>query len=561
MIFGFTVKFIGTIMDLMIPYLLAYMIDSIAPTGNIKALIFFGFIMVVCSGIGLAGNVIANRMAALVARNTTQKLRSQLFSRITRLSARQTDRFTVPSLESRLTSDTYNVHQMVGMIQRLGVRAPILLIGGIIVTLTLEPVLTLVLISVLPLIGLAVWFISAKGIPLYTKLQKSVDRMVRVVRENAQGIRVIRALTTEGKETARFENVNSAVSADETKAAVTMAATNPLMNLFLNLGLVAVILVGAIRVNSGASEPGKIIAFMTYFTIILNAMLAITRMAVMLSRGTASAGRIAEVLDTPTDATEFPAPEYAETCDTDAVIEFDHVTFSYNGTKNNLEDINLKIPRGGSLGVIGATGSGKSTLVQLLLRFYDVDSGSIKVNGRDVRSYDPKELRSLFGVALQNDFLYMESIRENIGFGRDIDDDAVKKAAEDAQAAQFIEAYDDNYAHELDIKGQNLSGGQRQRVLIARALAADPYILILDDSSSALDYKTDANLRRAITERDVKGARVIVAQRVSSVMSCSLIIVLDEGRIVAAGTHDELLASCDIYREIAQSQMGGAILD
>ena len=561
MIFGFTVKFIGTIMDLMIPYLLAYMIDSIAPTGNIKALIFFGFIMVVCSGIGLAGNVIANRMAALVARNTTQKLRSQLFSRITRLSARQTDRFTVPSLESRLTSDTYNVHQMVGMIQRLGVRAPILLIGGIIVTLTLEPVLTLVLISVLPLIGFAVWFISAKGIPLYTKLQKSVDRMVRVVRENAQGIRVIRALTTEGKETARFENVNSAVSADETKAAVTMAATNPLMNLFLNLGLVAVILVGAIRVNSGASEPGKIIAFMTYFTIILNAMLAITRMAVMLSRGTASAGRIAEVLDTPTDATEFPAPEYAETCDTDAVIEFDHVTFSYNGTKNNLEDINLKIPRGGSLGVIGATGSGKSTLVQLLLRFYDVDSGSIKVNGRDVRSYDPKELRSLFGVALQNDFLYMESIRENIGFGRDIDDDAVKKAAEDAQAAQFIEAYDDNYAHELDIKGQNLSGGQRQRVLIARALAADPYILILDDSSSALDYKTDANLRRAITERDVKGARVIVAQRVSSVMSCSLIIVLDEGRIVAAGTHDELLASCDIYREIAQSQMGGAILD
>lgn len=561
MIFGFTVKFIGTIMDLMIPYLLAYMIDSIAPTGNIKALIFFGFIMVVCSGIGLAGNVIANRMAALVARNTTQKLRSQLFSRITRLSARQTDRFTVPSLESRLTSDTYNVHQMVGMIQRLGVRAPILLIGGIIVTLTLEPVLTLVLISVLPLIGLAVWFISAKGIPLYTKLQKSVDRMVRVVRENAQGIRVIRALTTEGKETARFENVNSAVSADETKAAVTMAATNPLMNLFLNLGLVAVILVGAIRVNSGASEPGKIIAFMTYFTIILNAMLAITRMAVMLSRGTASAGRIAEVLDTPTDATEFPAPEYAETCDTDAVIEFDHVTFSYNGTKNNLEDINLKIPRGGSLGVIGATGSGKSTLVQLLLRFYDVDSGSIKVNGRDVRSYDPKELRSLFGVALQNDFLYMESIEENIAFGRKIGRDAVKRAAEDAQAAQFIEAYDDNYAHELDIKGQNLSGGQRQRVLIARALAADPYILILDDSSSALDYKTDANLRRAITERDVKGARVIVAQRVSSVMSCSLIIVLDEGRIVAAGMHDELLASCDIYREIAQSQMGGAILD
>ena len=301
MIGGFSVKFIGTLTELFIPMLLAYMIDDVVPLRERKWIVVLGGAMLVCAAIAFFGNVNANRIAAGVARDTVEKIRNDLFSRISYLSARQLDRFTIPSLESRLTSDTYNIHQMVNMFQRLGVRAPLLLFGGLLVSFSMEPMLTLVLIAILPFVCLTVYLVTRRGIPLYTAQQVAGDEMTRVVRENAQGIRIIKSLHKEETEKARFDTANRNLNRSEQKAAGTMALTSPLINLFLNLGLVLVILVGAYRVNRGVSEPGRIIAMMSYFTIIINAMMSVTRMFIVGSKGIASANRIAEVLDAPED--------------------------------------------------------------------------------------------------------------------------------------------------------------------------------------------------------------------------------------------------------------------
>lgn len=550
---GLLIKFIGTIMDLLLPWILATTIDHVVPTKSIPAILLWGGMMVVCSVVALVANIVANRMASRVARDTTRRIRHDLFDKIVRLSCRQVDGFSVPSLEARLTSDTYNLHQMIGMMQRLGVRAPILLLGGVLVTLTLEPVLTLVLLAVLPLIGFVIWRISKKGIPLYGELQKAVDRLIRSVREKASGIRVIKALSKEAYEKERFAAVNQEVVDRETHAAVTMAASNPLMNLFLNLGLTLVIVAGAYRVNDGLTQPGTIIAFLTYFTIILNAMLSITRMFVLYSKGSASAGRIAQVLDTPEDLLLLPEDRR----ETGAHIAFEYVSFSYNKNRNALTDIHFSLARGETLGIIGATGSGKSTLAALLMRLYDPDQGVIRINGTNVASLPPEELHTRFGVVFQNDFLMEDTIAGNISFGRGLSEEDIAAAAAYAQAESFIEELEDGYAHRLTARGTNLSGGQKQRVLIARALAARPEILILDDASSALDYRTDARLRRAVGEHFEQTTTIVVAQRVSSVRQADHILVLEEGRMLGFGTHEELMDSCASYREIAESQMGG----
>lgn len=553
---GLLIKFTGTIMDLALPWILSYMIDDIVPLKDVGLIFIWGTAMIVCAVIALVTNIAANRMASWVAQHTTQTLRHDLFSKISYLSCKQIDDFSIPSLESRLTTDTYNIHQMIGMMQRLGVRAPILLLGGILVTLTLDPLLSLVLICTLPLIAAVMVYVSKKGIPLYIHLQRGVDEMVRTVRENISGIRVIKALSKTDYEKERFAKVNSEVVRREKKAATTMALTNPVMNLFLNVGLTVVILVGAFLVNANMSQPGKIIAFMTYFTIILNAMLSINRLFVMYSKGTASAARISEVLNTPEDLKTQKVPEDLNEEGTYHIL-FDDVSFSYQKKEADISHISFRLKKGETLGIIGATGAGKSTITALLMRLYDADSGRILIDGKPVQSIPPEELHTKFGVVFQSDALFADTIAENIDFGRKLSKEQLLRAAECAQAMEFIRSLPDGFEHRLTARGTNLSGGQKQRLLIARALAGDPEILILDDSSSALDYRTDAKMRQALKQHYANTTSIIIAQRVSSILHADHILVIEDGKELGYGTHEELLQRCDIYRQIAESQMGG----
>jgi len=550
---GLFIKFIGTIMDLLIPWILAHMIDQVVPTKRVDHIVYWGGAMIFCALIALLANIVANRMASRVAAETTRSIRHDLFSKITYLSCGQIDTFTIPSLVSRLTSDTYHVHHMVGMMQRLGVRAPILLLGGIIVTMALDPVLSLVLLAVQPLIFLTVYIVSKRGIPLYNKLQQAIDQMVRSVRENITGIRIIKALSKTDFEKMRFSKVSDEVVKREKRVGMTMSITNPMMNLFLNFGLTFVILAGAYRVNAGLAKPGVVIAFLTYFTIILNAMLSISRIFVLSSKGLASFARIAEVIDTPEDL----RIESIDPIETSEHIEFENVTFSYHKNQANLSDINFSLKKGQTLGIIGPTGSGKSSIIKLLLRFYDTDAGVIRINGRNVKSIPRDELHKMFGIVFQNDILLADTIAENIDFGRGLPIEQIMFSTDLAQAGEFIESLDAGWNHSLTIKGANLSGGQKQRILISRALAASPDILILDDSSSALDYRTDAKLRRSLNNHFQTTTTIIIAQRISSIMHADHIIVLEEGSIVSSGTHESLMSSSESYQEISRSQMGG----
>lgn len=579
---GFLVKFLGTLMDLFLPWTLAYMIDSVIPANRKEEILLWGLFMVACSVLAVTFSVIANRMASKVASDAIYVIRGDLFERVMYLPEYRCDELTRASLISRLTSDTYHVHQMLGRIQRLGVRAPILLVGGIAMTMLLDPVLACVLLAALPLLAAVVYVVSKKSIPMFAALQESVDRFVRLVREDIAGIRVIKALSKEDYERKRFDQVNLEVVERERKATVTTAVTNPSMNMLLNLGLVAVILVGAYRVNRGETEVGRILAFMTYFTIILNALLSISRMFIIISKAAASAARIVQVLDgtDERDAGDVGSgtvdvgseaadvgggavnvrggvadvPDGAELAVVPHVA-FSHVSFSYNKVRNNLEDICFSLNRGETLGIIGATGSGKTTIVNLLMRLYDVGEGAVTIDGRDIRRIDYHELRGKFGVVFQNDVIFEDSILENVKVGRKLTEDQVQEALLYARAQEFVDGKG-GMGERLDIRGANLSGGQKQRILIARALAAHPEILILDDSSSALDYKTDAALRKELREHFSGTTCIVIAQRISSVMSADHILVLEDGREIGYGTHSELMEHCQVYREIADSQMG-----
>ena len=567
---SYTVKILATMAELALPYILSYIIDYIIrplegqtdvdTKAVINRIVLWSVLMMFCAAVAVVGNITANRMAAKVSKTVAGEIRSDLFKRTMALSPAQTDHYTVASLESRLTTDTYNIHHFMNVVQRMGIRAPIMLIGGLVITATLDPVLTGVMACVLPFIFLAVYGISVKGLPLFRETQKAVDGMVKVVREDAQGIRVIKALSRKQYESDRYDTANRNLAAKEKKANITMAAANPVMNFFMNLGLTAVVFIGAFRVNSDLTEPGKIVAFIQYFTLISMAMLAISRLFVIFSKASASAGRVAEVLDTPYDLQVCSETDYPPKKD-GSFIRFDKVSFAYNNTKNVLHDISFTLEKGQSLGIIGATGSGKTTILALLMRLYDVTEGNVYIDGKDIRTIPADKLHTMFGAAMQNDFIFAGKINENIKFFRDISDEEMHSAAKTAQADGFIMGFEEGYERELTSKGNNLSGGQRQRTFISRAVAGKPQILVLDDSSSALDYRTDSALRKALKTDTAGSTTVIVAQRVSSVMSCDKIIVLSEGRISAMGTHEYLLEASEEYRDISNSQMGGAVLD
>ena len=545
------IKFLGTATELMIPSLMEVMLDEKVPAGEAKAIWIYGGLMLLCALGCLAGNIIANRMSAVSSGKITRAIRHDLFQKLQSLSARQMDALTVPSAESRLTSDTYNVNQLLARLQRIGIRAPILLIGGVAMMLTMDHVLALVLIGLLPIIALVTYFVTKTSIPLYTRQQTVLDNVVRTVQENITGIRLIKALSKSDHERRRFDAVNDELTRVDMKAGLITTITNPVASLTLNLGLTLVVVIGAYRVHSGSIRSGVIVAFLQYFTMILNAMLGITRIFVMWSKGEASAKRVAQVLAMEKDLEVQPAVEAEENA---PHIEFRDVSFSYTGIGRNIDSLSFTLQRGQTLGILGPTGSGKSTIVNLLMRLYDPDEGTVLIDGRDVKTIPPEALRSKFGVVFQNDFVTEGTVADNIRFFRDLPEDDLHRAARDAQAS-FIEEKGGMDA-EVVVRGNNLSGGQKQRLLIARALAADPEILVLDDASSALDYQTDADLRRALRQGYRDTTTVLIAQRVSSLLHADLILVLQDGDVIGAGTHEELLHNCEEYRTIAHTQMG-----
>lgn len=556
-----TFKSVGALADLFLPWIIAYMIDTAIPdlqtsgSTNLQTLYLLGGLMVLIAFVGLYLNVAANRKAEMIAAITVKGLRHDLFSKIERLSARQVDMITRPSLISRMTTDTYNMYNATASMQRLGVRAPVLLIGGIFMSLLLDPVLTLIMVTMLPLIIIIVYFFSRKGIPLYAKTQGYVDQLVRKLREYISGARVVRALSMSGHEIEKFDETNQNTVNAEQKATITMSKINPLMQSVMNIGLVLVLVAGAYRIDQGITEKGQIIAFVTYFTIILGAMMGITRIFVLSSRATASANRIDEVLNMPEDMKD--GYELIEVVPDTPIVEFRDVYFSYNQKQSNLKGINFKLYQGQSLGIIGATGSGKTTIINLLMRFYDVDSGSILFYGKDIKTIQQNDLRKRIGVVFQNDLIFADTIFGNIQFNRDVITNEDIAAATRVAQAEFIYDKNDEMNHQMAQRGMNLSGGQKQRVLIARAVAGKPDIMVLDDASSALDYKTDMNMRVALKKELTETTMIIIAQRISSLRDSNLILLIEDGEILAAGTHEELMETCEMYQEIAYYQLGG----
>lgn len=548
-----SIKFAATYAELWIPTLMETMLDDKVPAGDVTQIYLFGGLMILCAGLCLTLNITANRMTAFSSGRITKAIRHDLFQKLQSLSARQMDELTVPSAESRLTSDTYNVNQMLTRLQRMGIRAPILLIGGILMLVRMDWTLALILVVLLPIIAIVVYFVTKKSLPLYTRQQTVLDGVVRVVQENITGIRVIKALSKSDYEKGRFHGVNSELTDVSMKAGMVTSITGPVSSVVLNLGLTAVVILGAYRVNSGHIEGGVIIAALQYFVMILNAMTGITRIFVMWSKGEASAKRVADVLALPEDLQVLPLEETP--AENAPHIEFQNVSFSYTGIGKNIENLSFALAHGQTLGILGATGSGKSTILNLLMRLYEADEGRILIDGQDIRTIDYETLRAKFGVVFQNDFVTEGDIAHNIRFFRELDEAALEKAAEHAQAG-FIAEKEGGMAAEVVVRGNNLSGGQKQRLLIARALAADPEILVLDDASSALDYRTDAQLRKALREHYRNTTTVLVTQRISSLCHADLILVLSDGQVIGAGKHEDLMNTCEEYQLIAHTQMG-----
>lgn len=561
------IKLLATFSELLLPYILEHIIDDVAPMGSLSLALFWGAVMFAAALVCRQLNVWANRRGVQNAHNVSYDVRQALFQKTVNLSGEQFDAFGLPSLISRMTSDSYNVQSAMQQLQTLCVRAPMLLVGGTVMALIMDPSLAMILVALLPVLILVVLAVYLRGLPMYRQVQGRLDEVVRIMRENITGIRVVKALSKTEHEKRRFAQANDAMTDSDIAAGTVMAVPSPLMQLCLNGGLALVVFTGAGRVNAGALEPGVILAFLTYFNMINMGLMGLSRIFMTMSRAAASAGRIGQVLQAEESQRVLP-PQEAKSPAGPGFLRFEHVDFSYGedsadaagfageAREKALSDVSFSLDRGESLGVIGPTGCGKSTIINLLLRFYDADGGGVFVDGRDVRTYEKDELRRKFGVCFQSGMVFQDTLRANVDFGRELEEAALRSAVEDAQAAEYIDALEDGLDHRADIKGANLSGGQKQRLLVARALAGKPEVLILDDSSSALDYRTDASLRRAITRNYREAALILVAQRVSSVMGMTRILVLDNGKCVGCGTHEELMETCAPYRETYQLQMG-----
>ncbi|EYE89526.1 multidrug ABC transporter ATP-binding protein [Fervidicella metallireducens AeB] len=541
--------------DLYLPTLMSDIINKGVMKGDTQKILQIGGIMLLVAGAGVICSIIASYLSAYISSSLGTILRSKIFKRVESYSLSEFDKLGTATLITRTTNDVTQIQTVTVMILRLMISAPIMATGGIILAFRKDRPLTLVLAVAVPVLALVVAFIASKMIPLFRLVQVKIDKINLVLREQLTGIRVIRAFNTVEKERKRFDEANVDLTENYIKVNRIMAFMMPSIMLIMNLTSLAILWFGGIRISQGSMDLGALAAFTQYAMQIMFSMLMLAMMFIMVPRAQAAAVRINEVLDT--------VPEIVDRENTRdnfkgrGYIEFKDVTFSYHGAEEPaLKNISFAAKPGEVTAIIGSTGSGKSTLVNLIPRFYDIDSGSILIDGVDVREMTQETLRKKIGFVPQKAILFSGTIAENIRFGKDdATDEEIRHAAKVAQALEFIENMDGGFDHEIAQGGTNVSGGQKQRLSIARALVRKPEIYIFDDSFSALDFKTDAKLRAELKKETKDSTVIIVAQRVGTIMDADRIIVLDEGRVVGMGTHKELLQNCDVYRQIVSSQL------
>ena len=541
-------------MDLTLPTMLSNIVDIGIANSDINYVLTAGAKMILFAFLGLIGGVGCSIFSTIAAVNLGQNLRDGLFAKIQSLSFLELDHFKTSSLITRLTNDITQVQTMVMMGLRILVRAPLLCIGGLWMAYRLSQSLSIVFVITIPIILIFVAIVMSKSFPLFKTMQEKIDKVNNVMRENLLGVRVIKAFTMEHKQRDRFNEANDDLMSQSIRAQKIMIILNPVVMLLVNFSVIGVLWYGGYLVQDGLLETGKIMAFINYLTQILMSMMMVIMISMNFSRAKASADRINEVF-----ATNSSIQENEKTAElTNYDIEFKNVSFKYHEhSEEVLKDISFKIKQGNQVGIIGGTGSGKSSLVNLIPRLYDVSEGEVLIGGQNVKTLSLSELRDKIGVVLQESILFSGTIASNFKFGyHEATQDELDDAAKDAQAMEFIQAKEDGYETVVEQRGKNLSGGQKQRVSIARTLIRDPKILILDDSSSALDMATESKLQRAIKERMKESTVIMIAQRISAVMDADQIIVLDQGEISGIGTHEELLKTNEIYRSIAISQLG-----
>ncbi len=512
-----------------------------------------GGIMILMGALGLCCALVCQYLASRASQGVGTVVRNDLFRHIGSLSHAELDRFGTPSLITRVTNDVNQVQSAVAMLIRLVVRAPFLVIGAAVMAMTIDLKLSLVFLAVMPLVAAVLYFIMFRSVPLYRVIQKKLDKISLITRESLSGARVIRAFSGEAAEEKRFREANDDFADTSMRVGRLSALLNPLTYAIMNLAIAAIVWFGGFRVDSGALTQGQVIAFVNYMTQISLALVVVANLVVLFTKAAASSARINEVFETEPSIKDGAGAAVSAKA---PVIEFKDVSFSYSeGGDNALENITFSVQKGETVGIIGGTGSGKSTLVSLIPRFYDAENGCVIINGADVKSYGLKELRQKIGFVPQKAMLFSGTIAENLRWGNEnASDEQLQKAAETAQAKEFIDKMPDGFNTHINQGGRNLSGGQKQRLTIARALTGSPEILILDDSASALDFATDAALRKAIAKDTQNMTVLIVSQRATSIRHADKIIVLDDGEAAGIGTHAELLENCPVYREIVMSQ-------
>lgn len=550
--------FIEVIMDLNQPKLMSDIIDIGVANGDITYVLNVGFKMIVVAFIGILGGMLCGVFSTLASMNMGKNMRQGLFNKIQSLSFSEIDQFKTSSFITRLTNDVTQVQNMVMMALRGMVRSPLICLGGIIMSLSISVKLSMIFLVVIPLIILSVTVITAKSTPFFTAMQKKIDNVNLVMRENLLGVRVVKAFAIEDKVKERFSYANDDLMSTSIKAQSVTILLWPLVTLIMNLSVVAILWFGGNYVNKGSLEIGKIMAFINYLVQIMSSLNMLVMIIINFSRAKVSASRINEVLDVESSITDKEDAKKINKFN----IEFKDVYFKYNKDGDYvLKGISFKAEEGEKIGIIGATGSGKSTLISLIPRLYDTSSGTVMIGNEDVKNLKINELRSLIGVVLQDTTLFSGSIEDNLKFGKeDATEEMMISSVKDAQAFEFINANNEGFNREVGQRGKNLSGGQKQRISIARTLIKNPKILILDDSSSALDMATEAKLQKSIKNGMKNSTVFLIAQRISAVKDSDKIIVLDNGEIVAIGNHEELIKECDIYRSIAISQLGEEVV-